>query len=322
MFTLEKEVIIDKTGMKKAYSDTLCQMAREDAHVVLLNADLTRPSGMRDSFAAEFPDRHFNCGIQEANMVGVSCGLSAEGLIPFAHTFACFASRKCADQFFLTGCFARQNVKLIGSDPGFTAELNGASHAGLEDMGVYMGYPNVTLLDPCDPVEFSALLRIAKERYGMFYIRYNRKAVQRIYREGSEFSLDQANVLRDGKDVSLIASGPMVSETLTAAQLLHEQGIEARVVDLFCWKPIDRKCILKCALETGAIVTCENHNTSSGLGRAVAAVIAEEAPVPLGMIGAQDRFSQVGNLDFLKREYNMTAADIAKKAQEVIAKKR
>lgn len=313
---------IDRDGMKETYGRVLCELASGDERIVYLDADLASPSGALATIGKMHPDRFVDCGIMEANMVGVANGLSAAGMIPFAHTFACFVSRKCLDSVFLTGCFARQNVKLIGSDPGITAEQNGASHAGMEDMGILKNMPEITLMDPCDAVELEAALRIAGDTRGMFYIRYNRKAVRKIYEVGSQFDMRKGNVLREGKDVSIVASGIMVGEALEAAELLEARGIQAKVVDIFTWKPLDEELICACAEETGAVVTAENHNYLTGLGASVAHVLARERPVPIEMVGVPDCFGQVGMLPFQLRIHKMTSEDIEAKALDVIARKK
>ena len=307
--------------MKAAYGRTLCELAASDNRFVYLDADLGNPSGAKTTLGKAFPARFLDCGIQEANMVGVANGLSSVGMIPFAHTFSCFMARKCTDSIFLTGCFARQNVKLIGSDPGVTAEQNGASHAGMEDMGILRNIPNITLVEPCDPVSFAAVLKKCKDTYGMFYIRYNRKPATRIYCEGSDFEFGKGNILRDGSDATIIASGMMVEEALAAAERLTEEGISVRVVDMFTWKPIDAELILRCAQETGAIITAENHNRLTGLGAAVAQIIVQDRAVPMEFVGVDDQFGQVGKLDFQKETYHLTAADICAKVKRAIKRK-
>ena len=241
------------TGMKDTFARVLIDMADQDSRVVYLDADLANPAGMLTTYGKAHPDRFIDCGIMEANMVGTATGLSAAGMVPFAHSFSCFIGRQALDSIFLTGGFAQQNVKLIGSDPGITAEQNGASHAGMEDFGILKNIPGITLIDPCDPVEFEAVLRLSKEQYGMFYIRYNRKAVPVIYDASSSFDLSKGNLLREGTDVTLIASGIMVHEALVAADMLKQQGISAAVADIFTWKPLDEELICRCAAKTGAM---------------------------------------------------------------------
>lgn len=306
--------------MRKVYASTLAELAREDAHVVALDCDLSSPIAM-GSFQKEFPDRMVNCGIQEADMAGIAAGMSARGCIPFAHTFACFQSRKCIDQIFLSAGFAGLNVKYVGSDPGILALYNGASHMALEDMGILMNVPQMTLVEPADAVSLAAAVRLAKETYGNFYIRMNRKNAVTIYDKETTFELGKGLQLTDGKDVTIFAAGMMVEEALKASDMLQEKGISARVVDLFTWKPLDEELVIRCAKETGAVVTAENHRITTGLGSAVANVLAENCPTPLGRIGVQDIYGEVGVQPYLMERFKLRAEDICEKAMDTIARK-
>lgn len=306
--------------MRKVYAATMAEMAREDKRVVAMDCDLVNPIGMT-GFKKEFPRRMIDCGIMEANMTGMAAGASAIGCIPFTHTFACFQARKCLDQIFLSAGFADLNVKMVGSDPGILALYNGASHMALEDMGILMNVPNLTLLEPTDAVMLRALLRQVKETYGLHYIRMNRKDAPTIYDEATEFAIGKGMVLREGTDVTIIASGLMVEQSLLAADALHAEGIEARVVDMFTWRPIDEELILESAAKTGAIVTAENHRLATGLGSAVAHVLTDNAPVPLGRIGIGERYGEVGDLPYLLKCFRLTAQDIADMAKRTISRK-
>lgn len=306
--------------MRDTYGATMIKMVAEDARVVALDADLVSPIGMT-KFQLQFPNRMIDCGIQEANMTGVAAGMSARGLIPFMHTFSSFASRKCVDQLFLSAGFAQLNVKVIGSDPGMLALYNGASHMGLEDMGVLGNIPNITLLEPSDPVMLEALLRKMKDTYGVHYLRMNRKEAFPIYAEGSDFEIGKGLVLEEGKDATIIASGMMVKESIDAAEALKEEGYSVRVVDMFTWKPIDEELVIDCAKTTGAIVTAENHNVSYGLGSAVARVIGETYPVPHLRIGINGTFGEVGDKKYLMERFKLRAEDIAEKVRKAIGMK-
>ena len=317
---LAKEFVKDSKLMRDVYCATLMDMAEKDKRVVSLDADLMNSMGMVP-FLEKFPERTFNCGIQEANMIGVSAGLSATGKIPYAHTFGPFASRRCFDQIFISAAYAKLNVRIIGSDPGITAAYNGGTHMPFEDMGLLRCIPDATIMEPTDCVMLESILRQVKDMYGVFYIRLLRKEPIRIYEQGSEFDIGKGITIRDGSDITLIASGVLVGEALSAAELLEKQGISARVVNIFTWKPIDTDLIVQCARETGAIVTVENHNIINGLGSAVAEVLGENAPTPLGRIGSQDQFGEVGSVDYLIKTFKMTAQDIAAKATEVLKKK-
>lgn len=314
------EITAEKTEMRQAFCEELLSLARNDDKVVLLDADLMGAMGTKP-FLKEFPERTVDCGIQEANMVGVACGLSAVGKIPFAHTFAPFITRRVCDQVFISGAYARQNVKLIGSDPGITAQANGGTHMPFEDMGIMMNIPEMTIIEPADIYSMEQILRQMYGTYGMQYMRLVRKKCQKIYQGDEPIEIGKAALLREGQDLTLIASGFCVAEALLAADRLAEAGVSARVLDMHTWKPIDAEAIYLAATETGAIVTCENHNVLTGLGATVAGITAEMAPVPMEMIGIKDRFGQVGDLDFLAEEYGLTAAHIVSAAVKVMKRK-
>jgi transketolase len=257
----------------------------------------------------------------EANGVGVAAGLSATGLIPFFNSFAIFSSRRVYDQVFISCCYAGLNVKIVGGDPGVTATYNGGTHMSFEDVALMRCIPNIRILEASDSVMLKSLIREMSAHYGTEYLRIARKHKVQIYREGSEFTVGKAVVLREGSDVSLIASGIMVAEALKAADLLEKKGIDARVIDMFTIKPIDRECVLECAEKTGAVVTAENHNILNGLGSAVAEILSEERPCVLARVGVRDRFGEVGELDYLMNAFGLTASNICEKAVGAVAKK-
>lgn len=312
--------IKESVEMRKVYCQTMMAMAKSDPRVVALDCDLVSPIGMSD-FARAFPDRMIDCGIMEANMAGMAAGMSARGCIPFAHTFACFQSRKCIDQIFLSAGFADLNVKFVGSDPGILALYNGASHMGLEDMGILMNVPNMTLVEPSDAVMLASVLKQVKENHGLYYIRMNRKNAATIYDSSTAFDIGRGQVLREGTDITLIASGIMVEQTLEAAKLLAGEGISATVIDMFTWKPLDEPLILEWAGKTGAVVTAENHRTATGLGSAVSNLLAEQYPVPVGKIGIGNVYGEVGVLPYLLERFHLTPRDIAEKAKETVRRK-
>jgi transketolase len=310
----------DTKMMRDVYCATLMEMAKSDERVVALDADLMNSMGMT-KFFKQYPERTFNCGVQEANMIGVAAGLSATGKVPFAHTFGPFASRRCYDQTFLSAGYAKLNVRIVGSDPGITAAYNGGTHMPFEDMGIMRNIPGIAVLEPVDNVMLESLLKQVKDLYGVFYIRLMRKEPVMIYEPGSDFEIGKGVILKDGKDITLIASGFLVSETLKAAGMLESEGLSARVVNIFTWKPIDRELVTKCAEETGAIVTVENHSIINGLGSAVAEVLAENASAPMERIGSRDKFGEVGSIGYLQTAFEMTAEDIIKKAKRAIDRK-
>lgn len=310
----------EKQAMRDAFCETMIELAEKDKNIVLLDADLMGAMGTKP-FEKQFPEQTVDCGIQEANMIGVACGLAAVGKIPFAHTFGTFSTRRACDQIFMSGVYAKNNVKIIGSDPGITAQLNGGTHMPFEDMGIMRGMPTMTVLEPTDIHMLKWLLKEVAYRYGMFYIRLVRKDCVKVYEDGTSFEWGKAVLLKDGTDVTIISSGYCVSESLKAATILEGEGISARVVNMYCWKPIDEDMIKESAAKTGAIVTAENHNIINGLGSAVSEVLVKNKPVPVEMIGAQDEFGEVGKLAYLSERFKMNASYIAEAAKKAIARK-
>ena len=308
--------------MRAVYTETLLELGQSDDRIVLLEADLMRATGTK-SFKDVYPQRTINVGVAEANMVGVAAGFSAAGKIPFANTFACFAARRTFDQFFISANYARLNVKLVGSDPGVTAALNGGTHMAFEDLGLMRTIPKLIVFEPSDPISLKKLMRACVEHKGCTYMRLHRSFADVLYDETDDFELGKGKILREGKDVALLATGVvMVNEALKAATLLEEIGISATVVDMHTIKPIDRDLVIQLAEVCGAIVTCENHQIFNGLGSAVAEVLAEEYPVPMLRVGVKDLFGEVGPVDYLKERFGLTASVISEHAQQVLEKKK
>ena len=320
MFTINETFEKSPRLMREAYCEKLIDLAMENEDIVALDADLVSSSGMKPFFS-RFPDRAIQCGIAEANMIGVAAGLSAMGKIPFAHSFGCFATRRVCDQIMISAAYAQQNVRIIGSDPGITAAYNGGTHMPFEDMGVLRSIPGITLIEPADPVMLSEILTQLVDLYGVYYIRVARKDTTAIYCEGSTFEIGRGNMLLDGTDATIIASGILIAEALKAAEVLRAEGLSVGVVDMFTWKPIDSELVEYCARRTGAIITAENHNIIGGLGSAVAEAAVKTRPVPIEMVGVKDRFGQVGTEDFLRGEYDLTAADIIEATKRAVARK-
>jgi transketolase len=244
------------------------------------------------------------------------------GKIPYAHTFGPFATRRSCDQIFMSGAYARANVRIIGSDPGVTAAYNGGTHMPFEDLGIMRLIPEMTIIEPTDAVMLKDVIRQTEKLHGMFYIRLIRKAATQIYEEGSSFEIGKAVTVREGSDLTIMANGIMVLEAVKAHDILKAQGISARVVNPFTLKPLDEEAVIKAARETGAIVTAENHNYLNGLGSAVAEVVAENCPVPVGRIGVRDLFGQVGSEDYLQKFYGLMAENIVEKALDVLKLKK
>ena len=320
MYTVKDSFDTSKVLMREACCQGLLDAAEKNPDVVVLDADLVNSSGLKPFFK-HYPDRAFDCGVAEANMIGIAAGLSAAGKIPFTHTFGCFASRRVCDQIMISCAYAHLNVKMIGSDPGVTATKNGGTHMPFEDMAVLRAIPEITLIEPTDPVMMRWLIGQLTQEYGVYYIRMVRKEAASVYEEGSTFEIGKGNILQGGDDVTLFASGIMVEEAMKAATLLRSEGISARVVDMFTWKPIDAELVARCARETGCFVTAENHNVLGGLGSAIAEAAVQSVPVPIEMVGVKDRFGQVGSLSFLKQEYGLTALEIFDAAKRSIARK-
>lgn len=305
--------------MRAVLADQLLEMMHHDPDIVVLDADLAKANGtlkLRDTY----PERAFDVGIAEQNMASIAAGLSSYGFVPFIGSFTPFATRRICDQIAISICYAKQNVKIIGSDPGITAELNGGTHMSVEDIGVLRSIPGILIFEPVDAVQLAQALPQIVEYPGPVYIRLFRKETPQIFDpETYRFQLTSADVLSEGEDVTLLASGIMVEESLKAAALLAEEGFRAEVVNVHTIKPLDAETILRSVKKTGAVVTCENHNVVGGLASSAAELLCQMAPMPLERIGIQDHFGEVAKADYLKRKYHMTAQDIvhaAKKAME------
>lgn len=306
--------------MRAAYAETLIALAERDPRIVLLEADLMRASGT-GAFQKRFPQRTFNVGVAEANMVSIAAGLAAEGKVPFADTFACFAGRRDYDQFFISANYARLSVHLVGTDPGITATYNGGTHMPFEDLGNMRHIPYLTVFEPSDSVSLRALVARSAELDGCSYMRLHRRPVPALYPAGEEFELGKGKVLEDGRDVAIFAIGAlMVHEALAARTLLAQDGVAAAVIDLHTLKPIDSELIVHFARKTGAVVTCENHQVRGGLGSAVAEVLGEFFPCRMKRIGVQDEFGEVGDLPYLQKRYGLTASDIRDTIKESLSR--
>lgn len=310
----------EQNAMRDKYAETLTALAAKDPKVISMDCDLMNSIGMVP-FSQAFPQQTINCGIQEANMIGVAAGMSAVGMKPFVHTFGVFATRRVFDQVFVSGGFAQADIRIIGSDPGVTAAFNGGTHMPFEDMGIMRTIPGMTIVEPTDSVMLEDILLKTYAQKGMFYIRLSRKNAMGIYEEGSNFEIGKATKLREGSDVTIIATGICVADSLTAAEELKQAGIHARVLNMFTLKPIDREAIIAASQETGAVVTVENHNIINGLGSAVSEVLCECAPAPLVRVGVQDEFGEVGSVDYLKKRFGLTADNIVEAAKQVYQRK-
>ncbi len=320
MYTVKSVFEKEAKEMRAIYCQTLQELARENDKIAVLDADLVGSSGMK-AFFNEFPDRAINCGIQENNMIGVAAGMSAAGMVPFAHSFGPFASRRCVDQIFISCAYAKLNVRIVGSDPGVTAAYNGGTHMPFEDMGTLMSIPQITLLEPADSTQLKWMIQELENAYGVYYIRLLRKNAVGVFEEGSKFEMGKIARLKEGKDVAIVASGIMVAEALKAAAALEAEGISAAVLNAFTWKPLDNETLAEYAAKCGCVVTAENHNVIGGLGSAVANALVRSNPVPVEMVGVNDEFGEVGTEDFLRQRFDLTADHIVRAAKAAIARK-
>ena len=319
-FTLIGKHEKDSRANRDGYVTALEEMMQADRNVVHIDCDLYNCINTA-KLEKEFPGQCFNAGIAEADAMGIAAGMTAAGKTAFVHSFGCFASRRAFDQAYLACGYSLVPVHVIGSDPGVTAALNGGTHMPFEDMGLMRCIPEVTILEPTDSVMLADLLRQTKDLHGVFYIRLSRKKVQKIFADGSTFTIGKAAKLRDGNDVTIFATGISVADALRASDMLAAEHISAGVTNLFTIKPIDREAIAEAAQSTGAIVTAENHNVIGGLGSAVAEVLAETTPCALERVGVHDRFGEVGDVEYLKKTLHLTAEDIVLAAKRAIARK-
>lgn len=307
--------------MRKAFCNYMLSAMAQDKRLCVLDADLGNADGTLP-LRKEFPDRAFDVGIAEQNMASIAAGLSSYGFVPFITSFACFASRRICDQVAISCAYAKQNVKIVGTDPGITAELNGGTHMAVEDIGVLRSIPGIAIFEPSDEIELVKAMPQIIERPGPVYIRLHRKEVKALHGEDYNFQLGKADVLRPGKDVTLFASGSvMLNNAMEAAEELKLSGIEAEVVNIHTIKPLDSDAVLQSLGRTGAAVTCENHSILGGLHSAICEAAASGKPVPIEAIGFRDVCGQVGSARELAETYHMTARDITGAAIKVISRK-
>ena len=310
----------DSRANRDGYVSAMLELMEQDSSMVHIDCDLMGCINT-GKLQKAFPNQTFNAGIAEQNAMGVAAGMAATGLKVFIHSFGCFAARRAFDQAFLSAGYSRLPVHVIGSDPGVCAAFNGATHMPFEDCALYMTVPNAIVIDSCDYAQTYALTKQLAKQPEISYMRLIRKGFTTVYADGSDFEIGKGVTLRDGTDVTIIASGILVDEALKAEEALAAKGVSARVIDMHTWKPLDEELVIKAARETGAIVTAENHQVPCGLGSAVANVLVENCLVPQERVGIQNRFGQVGPQDFLMKEYNLTAEDIVAAAEKAIARK-
>lgn len=311
--------------MRGAYGDSLVELGRDDLRIVCVGGDTT-DSLKTKKFGDKYPERMFNVGIAEANLVSIAAGLAIAGKVAFASTYAAFIPGRCVDQIRNTICYPYLDVKLVVSHGGLTVGPDGASHQQIEDIASMRAIPNMRVLIPSDAIAVKHLIRAMVNTPGPFYMRLARPSSEVIYADSAEsFKIGRGNILHDGSDATIISCGLLVGRALDAARLLRERGISCRVIDMFSIKPIDRDLIYKCARETGAIVTAEEHNIMGGLGGATAEVVCETYPVPIRRVGVNDTFGESARdeeIDTLLMRYGLTAEEIAKAVAEARSRSR
>ncbi|HZC88624.1 MAG TPA: transketolase family protein [Nitrososphaera sp.] len=311
--------------MRGSYGDTLVELGKDDLRIVCVGGDTT-DSLKTKKFADKYPERMFNVGIAEANLISVAAGLSIVGKIAFASTYAAFIPGRCLDQIRNTICYPNLNVKLVVSHSGLTVGPDGASHQQIEDIATMRAIPNMRVLVPADAIQVKHLIRLIANTPGPFYTRLTRPSSEVIYADSAEsFKIGKGNVLVDGSDATIMACGLMVSRALEAATVLRKKSISCQVVDMFSIKPIDKDLIAKCAKETGAIITAEEHNILGGLGGAVSEVVGETYPVPIKRVGVHDRFGESARdeeIDMLLENYGLTATEISNAVLEARSRSR
>jgi len=305
---------------RETYGKTLVELGRENKDIIVLDADLS-PSTMTQFFAREFPDRFFDCGLEEQNMIGVAAGLAASGKTVFASTFAVFASCRCFDQVRMCLSQMGLNVKVVATHGGISVGEDGTSHQAIQDLALYCALPGLTVVVPADAIETAEAVRAAAGIYGPFYIRLGRPKTPLIYAEGYHFSLGKAVTVRQGTDATIIATGIMVARALEASDSLARQGTDCRVINMHTLKPLDEEAVVKAASETGAIVVAEEHLAQGGLGSRVAQVVARERPVPMGFVNLGDRYSLSGKAEELLERYGLTAKDVEEGVRAVVERK-
>jgi transketolase len=305
---------------RDAYGEALAELGAVNENIVVLEADLSKSTKTSD-FKKVYPERFFNMGIAEQNMIGTAAGFAAAGKTPFASTFAVFAAGRAYDQIRNSIAYPNLNVKIAATHAGLTVGEDGGSHQMLEDIALMRALPNMTVIVPADGIETKQVIKAAAELEGPVYIRLGRPKVPVLFGDDYKFEIGKGVVLKEGTDVTLIGTGIMVSKAMEAAELLAAEGISAAVVNISTIKPLDAELIIAQAQKTGAVVTCEEHTICGGLGSAVAEVLVENCPVPMARVGVEDKFGESGLPDELLEKYGLSASNIAAKAKAVITKK-
>lgn len=304
-----------KTATREAYGQALAQLMAEDKSIVVLDADLSKSTKTADAKKVD-PKRHKNMGIAEGNMMSVAAGLAAQGHTVFASTFAMFAAGRAFEQIRNSICYPKLNVKVCATHAGITVGEDGASHQAIEDMALMRSIPNMTVICPSDAASTMKAIHDVAKMDGPCYVRLGRLAVEDVYPEDCPFEIGKGNVLKEGKEVVIIATGYMVQQAVQAVELLKEQGIEPTLIDMHTVKPIDEELILKYAKDAKLVVTCEEHTVIGGLGSAVSSVLSQKCPTKMVMVGIQDTFGESGTPAELCEKYGLTAANVVKSVVE------
>ena len=304
--------------LRAIYAEEMAKLMEQDKHVCILDADLAKASGTRKLYD-RFPNQMFDCGIAEQNMASIAAGLASYGFKPYIESFTPFATRRCCDQIAISIAYAGMNVKIVGTDPGVSAQLNGGTHMSMEDIGVLRSIPRMVIFEPVDERQLRAALPVINAYDGPVYIRLFRKETPDVFDEGYQFDLFKADTLREGTDLTVFVSGFVTADVVAAADKLREEGLSVEVVNVHTIKPIDRETVIRAAHKTGKVLTIENHNVIGGLHAAVLEALASD-PVPTFAMGVNDRFGEVGKLDYLREVMGLTAGDIYNKMKELAQK--
>lgn len=308
---------MSKIATREAYGKALVKLGKINDDVVVLDADLSKSTKTND-FCKAYPNRFFNMGIAEQNLVGAACGFAAAGKIPFASTFAMFATGRAFEVIRNSACYPKLNVKICATHAGITVGEDGGSHQSVEDISLMRSIPNMTVLVPADGVEAEKMIFAAAEFNGPMYVRLGRSAVPTLFNEDYNFEIGKGVVLKEGNDATIIACGMMVNEAILAADMLKEENINVRVINMSTIKPIDTELIIKAAKETKAIVTAEEHSIIGGLGSAVSEVVSENCPIIVKKVGINDCFGESGTPTELLEKYGLTAKHIVEKVKEAM----
>ncbi len=308
------------SGMREVMVDTVIELAEENNNVVWMDADLAGAIGSK-KFEEKFPKRYYNCGIAEANMVGVAAGLSAAGFRPFCHTFGCFASRRVFDQYFLSVGYAQQVVHMLGTDPGIEAESNGGTHMPFEDIGLMRQVPNIVIIEPSDLYSAYQLIKQIYQKDSPSYIRLPRKTNYLRYDDSTKVELGKGIEIESGEDIAIVASGMhMVHEAEKAVAMLKEKNINATLIDLHTIKPLDKDIIDKAAKRCKKMIVCENSRYTGGVGEMISNYIVQSNPIPMSFVNVGDVYGEVGDKAYLAEKFGLTAENIVKKVMELIKK--